>query len=412
MKKFSLLALAIATAFCASAQANVLKEAERAMKDGKDAKDVITVITPALTNPETAGLAQTWYIPGKASFNQYDKMLGQKQFNKLPEGGEKTMGELLITGYDYMVKALPLDSVPNEKGKIKPKYSKDIINTIVGHFSDYSGAGADLYNAKDYNGAYKAWDIFCSIRDFAPVAEALKKNNALPADTIFGEIAFNQALAAWQAEKLQESLDAFMNAKRLGYNKKSLYDYAIAVATGLKNNEAVLALAEEAMPLYGKEEPMYMSQVVNYYLQNKQLDKAFNVINQAIAQEPNNAQFYVIQGVLYENSEDPAMKAKAKETYAKAMQLDPKNAQAVYNYGRQLCEEAYKLGDSAPASQAEYNEYFSTKIKPLFEQAAKVLEEAYTLDAENSDILKYLENVYYNLNDEKMLNDVKKRMTY
>ena len=51
MKKFSLLALAIATAFCASAQANILKEAERAMKDGKDAKDVVNVITPALTNP-------------------------------------------------------------------------------------------------------------------------------------------------------------------------------------------------------------------------------------------------------------------------------------------------------------------------------------------------------------------------
>ena len=79
MKKFSLLALAIATAFCASAQANILKEAERAMKDGKDAKDVVNVITPALTNPETARLAKTWYIPGKASFNQYDKMLGQRQ---------------------------------------------------------------------------------------------------------------------------------------------------------------------------------------------------------------------------------------------------------------------------------------------------------------------------------------------
>lgn len=412
MKKFSLLALAIATAFCASAQANVLKEAERAMKDGKDAKDVVNVIKPALTNPETSGLAQTWYIPGKASFNQYDKMLGQKQFNKLPAGGEKTMGELLISGYDYMIKALPLDSVPDQKGKVKPKYSKDIVSTLVGHFTDYTNAGADLYNAKDYAGAYKAWDIFCAIPDIAPVAESLKKNNAMPADTLFGEIAFNQALAAWQAEKLQESLNAFLKAKKFGYNKKQLYDYAIAVATGLKDNETILKLAEEAMPLYGKEDPMYMSQVVNYYLQNKQLDKAFNVINQAIAQEPNNAQFYVIQGVLYENSEDPAMKAKAKDTYAKAMQLDPKNAQAVYNYGRQICEEAYRLGDAAPASQAEYNEYFATKIKPLFQEAAKILEEAYTLDADNSDILKYLENVYYNLNDEKMLNDVKKRMSY
>ena len=37
-----------------------------------------------------------------------------------------------------------------------------------------------------------------------------------------------------------------------------------------KNEEAVLALAEEALPLYGNEDPMYMGQVVNYYLQAQQ----------------------------------------------------------------------------------------------------------------------------------------------
>ena len=94
------------------------------------------------------------------------------------------------------------------------------------------------------------------------------------------------------------------------------------------------------------------------------------------------------------------------------MELDPTNAQAVYNYGRQICEEAYKLSDAAPSRQEEYNVYYTEKIKPLFEQAAGVLEQAYQLDPDNSDVLKFLENVYYNLNDEKMLNDVKKRMTY
>lgn len=409
MKKIALLTLSVVTAFAATAQTTIVKEAERAMKSNKDASEVVSIIKPAFTDLETATLAQTWYIPGKASFNQYDNMLGLKSFGKLPEGGEATMGRLLISGYEYLVKALPLDSVADAKGKIKTKYSNDIINTLTGHFPDYSGAGADLYNAKDYEGAYMSWDIFCSLPEIPAVKQALAKNKSLPADTIFGEIAFNQALAAWQAENLENSLNAFLKAKNFGYTKKTMFDYAISVATQLDKKEVVLALAEEAIPLYGAEDPMYMGQVVNYYLQGNDLDKAFNVINKAIELDPNVAQYYVIRGVLYENAND---NSAAKVEYKKAIELDPKNAQAVYNYGRQLCEEAYALGDQAPTRQDEYNQFFTEKIKPLFDEAVQVLEEAYTLDPDNTDVLKYLENVYYNLNDEKMLNDVKKRMTY
>ena len=409
MKKFSLLTLAIASVFAASAQTAVVKEAERAMKGGQEAAQVVKIITPALSDPETASLAQTWYIPGKASFAQYDNMLGLKQFGKLPANGEMTMGKLLIDGYKYFIKALPLDTVVDAKGKVKTKYSNEIVNLLSGHLADYSGAGADLYNGKDYDGAYDAWDIFCAIPEIPAARKALEKNKTLPHDSIFGEIAFNQALAAWQGEHLENALNAFMKAKKYGYTKKPLYDYAIAVASNLNNQQAVLEIAEEAIPLYGKEDPMYMGQVVNYYLQNKQLDKAFNVINKAIELEPDNAQYYVIRGVLYENSED---KASAKASYAKAMELDPKNAQAVYNYGRQICEEAYAASDAAPTRQDEYTEYFNTKIQPLFKQAAEVLEQAYTLDPDNIDVLKYLENVYYNLNDEAKLEDVKKRMAY
>lgn len=407
MKKFSFLTLALATAFAASAQLTVVKEAERAMKGGQEAANVVAIITPALTNPETATLAQTWFIPGKAAFAEYDHLLGLKQFNKLPEGGETKMGKLLVDGFGYYVKALPLDTVVDAKGKVKTKYSKEIVNTLAGHANDFTGSGADLYNAKDYDAAYEAWEIYSQLRDMPEVRKQMESSKTLQPDTIYGEIAFNQALAAWQTEKLENALNAFMKAKSFGYTKKPLYDYAIAVASQLKDDKAVLALAEEALPLYGKEDPMYMGQVVNYYLQNKQLDKAFNVINQAISMEPGNAQYYVIQGVLYENSED---KASAKASYAKAMELDPKNAQAVYNYGRQICEEAYTLSDNAPTRQDEYTEYFNGKIKPVFLQAAEILENAYNLDPDNADVLKYLENVYYNLNDEKMLQDVKKRM--
>ena len=413
MKKLSFLALSLASVFAASAQQAVLKEAERAMKSGADVAKVVEIVTPAFSDPETATLAQTWYIPGKAAFSQYDKLLGIKAFKPDdPQVDPVKMANMLISGYDYFMKALPLDSVADAKGKIKTKYSKDIVNTLAGHFSDYSAAGADLFNAKDYKGAYQAWGIFTDILENPTLAKGVSK---VPNDTLIGEIYFNQALAAWQADDFNGSFEAFMNAKNKGYNKKQLYDYAMAVAQNIPDNEKVLMVAREALPLYGAEDNNYMAQIVNYYLQAKDFDNAFKVINDAIAAEPNNAQYYVIQGVLYENQEK---RPEAKAAYEKARTIDPKNAQAQFNFGRILCEEAYAASDGAPTSPKEYDEYYNANIKPLFVQAADVLESAYTLDQEqnpeypNGDILKYLENVYYNLNDEAKLNDVKKRMAY
>ncbi len=404
---FAALALTAATAAIAS-QPDILKEAERAMKDGKDAAEVVQIITPAFTDPATAQVAQTWFIPGKASFAEYDKLLGLKSFNRLPEGGDMKMGHLLIQGYDYFTKAFPLDSLPNEKGKVKPKYSKEMVNTLTGHFNDYVDAGATLYNGHDYNGAYRAWDIFTSMQNHPALAEKITQH----ADSVYAEIYFNQGIAAWQTDSLNLALNAFLKAKAKGYQKKSLYDYAISIATQLGRNDTVLSLSEEAMPLYGNESDLYIRQIINYYLEAHNFDRAFEIINAAIAREPNNAQYFVIQGVLYENNEN---KPDAMAAYRHAIELDATNADALFNLGRLLCDKAFVAADAAPTTEAEYILYAAQNITPLFQEAAGVLERAYESASTNpdspimSDILNYLENVYYNRRDEAKLNNLKER---
>ena len=411
MKKIILALAGLAVAAGAYAQADVVKAGERALKEGQEAAKVVEIITPAFTDPATSQMAQTWFIPGKASFAEYDKLLGLRSFNRLPEGGESKMGHLLIDGYDYFMKAFPLDSVPNEKGKVKPKYSKEMLGIIAGHFSDYVNAGADLYNAHDYNGAYRAWGIFTSMPENPELASRI---NAQP-DSVFGEIYFNQGIAAWQGENLENALNAFMNAKSKGYSKKSLYDYAISIASQIGRNDTVLALAEEARPLYGNESDLYIRQIINYYLQARNFDRAFEIINKALEAEPNNAQYYVIQGVLFENNEQ---KDQAIEAYKKATELDANSADGLFNYGRMLCDKAFAAADAAPTDANAYTTYAEENILPFFTQAADVLERAYESANANpestitGDILNYLENVYYNLRDENKLNDVKKRKTY
>ena len=69
-----------------------------------------------------------------------------------------------------------------------------------------------------------------------------------------------------------------------------------------------------------------------------------------------------------------------------------------------LCEKAYAISDGAKdATQAEYLKLREEQIDPLFREAASHLEEAYKLDENQRDALRYLRNIYYNLNDEENL---------
>ena len=405
MKKHLVLAAAalFAGSMALSAQMSVVKEAERAQKSGAPAAEVVSAITPAFTNPETAQMAQVYYIPGKAMFAEYDKLFGLKSLGKLGEGDGKKMSDDLLEGYGFYIKALPLDSMPDAKGKIKPKYSKDMVNTITGHASDFNDAALTYWELKDYKGAYKAWDTYLNLFENEP----FKGKMPAVADTILGEIYFNQALAAWQADMLQEALNSFDNARNRGYNKKQLYDYALGVASNLKDNDQIYKWATRGNEAYGKEDPNYLGYIINTYLQNKEFDKAFSTIDEAIANDPNNSQYYFVKGVLYDNQDK---KAEAKAMFKKALELNPENVQALTQYGASLCNEAYKLGDEAPTTVAESQAYFEQKIRPLFEEAAIYLEKAWQLDNENLDALRYLDNIYYNLRDEQKQNEIKARM--
>lgn len=406
MKKHLVIAAAafFAGSMALSAQMQVLKDAERAQKGGEAPAKVVEIITPAFTNPETATLAQTYYIPGKAMFGEYDKLYGMKQLGKLGDGDAKKMATDLLQGYAFYVKALPFDTVVDAKGKVKTKYSKEIINTIAGHASDYNETALTFWDLKDYKGAYDAWEIFLTLNQEEPYKS---KVNNLPADTTIAEIYFNQALAAWQADSLRNALNSFENALNKGYRKKQVYDYALGVATGLKDDDAMFTWAQRGNEAYGKEDSNYLGYMINSYLQKKEFDKAFTTIDAAIAADPNNSQYYFVKGVLYDNMDK---KADAKAMFGKAIELDDKNVQALTQYGAALCQEAYTLSDQAPTNPEESQAYFDEKIKPLFLDAATYLEKAWQLDNENMDALRYLDNIYYNLRDEQKQNEIKQRM--
>lgn len=404
MKKICVLTVGLLAAASMTAQVAVVKEAEKAFKGADNYaayEKALQLITPAFSNSETDKEAQTYWIPGKAGFKLYDDLFAKKTFGQ--DVNLVDMSNALLDGYTYGMKALSLDTVVDAKGKVKTKLSKDIVSQISGHANDFLNAGAAYWDAREFKKAYEAFNAYLDI----PANPRLGKNApaALPDSTV-AQIRYNCALAAWQAEMLDKAAEAFDNLLAVGYDDPAAYDYAYSVAYNLQDEGRKLKYSQLALDKFGTKEPKFLQRIVSSYIDSKQFDKAKTMLNDAIAADPNNSAYFLSLGVLLEQENDYA---GAKDAYQKAVNLDGENALNNLYYGRMLVQQYNDLDQGAAnMPQSEYNKYNYETMRPIILEAVKYLEKAYQLDAEQTDALRYLKNIYYVLNDGANLERVEK----
>lgn len=328
----------------------------------------------------------------QADIKTYDDLLGKKQLGMLKDGEGLTMAQKLVSAYDKYMKALPLDQLPDPKnGKVKPKYTGKIWSQLQGHVYDFNSSALDFWNAKDFDGAYNSWQIFFDLVENPEVGPKIK----MPNDTVLSEVAYNQGIAAWQADNLPNAVKAFRKAVNLGYDKKAVFEYGMAVAANAKDNDALLEFAEKGNHLFGGEDPQFINQIINYYLNTEKYDEALDFLGNAIAENPNQAQYYALKGIILDNKGD---RPAAMVEYEKALTIDPENGLGNFYMGRALAAKAGDMSDNYDG--ADYAKYKETEIIPVYKKSAEYLEKAYEVDENNrGQALQLLDVVYYNIGD-------------
>ncbi|MDE6536051.1 MAG: hypothetical protein K2K82_08615 [Muribaculaceae bacterium] len=413
MKKLLLLACGLLISGAAFAQEQVLKEAERALKvEVPDHGKIANMLKGAMADPTTANNVKTWFLAGKNGFQTWQT--GYEQYMQgapLDNANKANMSRALVEGYSYLLKALPMDTIIDAKGKVKTKYSKDIVKLISSNPGSFHDAGVFLYESNDLAGAYHAWEIYQELPTLTFLGKSAPKFDA---DSIRAQDYYNMGIFALQAEMKPESMMSFLNAARLGYGDVA-YDNALALASEVKDRDMIIEIANEAFAKYGKQN--YIAALINLFIQDKEYDKALQMLNTAIETNPGSAVLYNAKGILVEdqvNNEGvtpevvEAANAEALELYKTATEVEPNNAEAHYHYGRMLANKAYTMSDNATdLSVAEYNNLKKETLDPLFRQAAGELEKCIAIDKEaNRQAFSILKNIYYNLNDEANMNRI------
>lgn len=394
-----------------NAQEALVKNVEKEIETTSDYAAMRTKLAPAFADETSKNSAQTWFVAAKLELKEFDDLWKKKMLGQTVD--LNVLGSALISSYDYLMKALPLDSVPEidkktgepkvdkktGKVKMKTKYSGKIVGLMAENYNPLNIVASELYGDKQYGKAVNAWE-YC-----ATMPSMKCFNGKIPqlADTVVGELRFFQGIALWQNDNPKDAIGAFEKARKLGYTKKEAYDYALNCAVQIKDDDKIADIAKEAMPIYGKEDGQYIRILINYFLVKEDFAKANEILDKAIAEEPQNAEFVNLKGNLVERQSSIE---DAKPYFEEAVRLDPNSSKANYDLGRYYYNKAIKVRDEKTDLTGED---LAKLTDPLYEQALPYLEKAYQLDDGNLDARNALRSIYYQLGDEAKLNAIENR---
>lgn len=399
MNRYLSLAICLAAVATAGAQKANVEQAARLAGKTDQLNQARSLIKQAMENPETQNDAKTYYIAGKIELDAYDNAFKTSMIKPDdPTAQPKLMADELMNAYKYFMKALPLDSTPDAKGQVKPKFSKDIINRLGGHANDFFTAGANYFNEKMYYPeAYEAFIVYGNL----PTSGILgKMSNIVPADQVATAF-FNAGLAAYSGDQLEKSAEAFQAARNNGSEDPNAYIYEIACWQSLAQRDEnrmseaqnhIYNIASAGHAKFGLEQPLFLNNVINSLVIENKTAEAINALNEAIASNPEAASLYGLRGFVYDRAEnDEASEAD----YRKAASMSNVDQETLINASKKIFRTGTKKWDAIEGVSAEADAARKNIKSNYFDVAKQMAEQAKAIDPSNPDLSSLLESIDY-----------------
>jgi tetratricopeptide (TPR) repeat protein len=350
-----------------------------------------TLIKGALANPETANDAETWYVAGQIENKQFDaertKEILSRQVN------EAVMYEALGGIIPYFTKALDLDKRPDEKGKVKLKFTKDIKSIIKVNRPFYVNAGIYYYEKEDYKKAYDNFKLYFDI----PKLDIFDESDwvIIPNDTNDLKIEYYAGYMATLIPDHEAAIEIFSRIKDKDLaNSSEIYQRLCNEYDQIKDSVSFSKLIREGFVKFPGEE-YYVLNLINLSITSGNTDEAVGYLKTAIEQSPKNEQLYDVLGQVYEAGKD---NENAILTLQKALELNPDYIDALTHLGRiyfNLGVETRSAADDITNVAKSKEE--SQKALEYFKKALPHFEKAFGIDAKNKDSIYALRSIYYNL---------------
>ncbi|MBP3641019.1 tetratricopeptide repeat protein [Parabacteroides johnsonii] len=390
-----LLTVALCVAASASfAQKKVVNEAQSIAKGSNaDFGEARTLIKGALENPETKDDAKTWYVAGFIEDQQFNAERAKQILGQQPN--EPVMYEALYGILPYFQKAYELDQLPNEKGKVKPKYTKDIKSILSANHVYLFNGGAYYFDKQEYKKAYDFFNQYVEISEL-PMFEGTQTAEK---DSTFMTVQFYAAAAASLAKDSRLAISALERAKNTPYRQYDVYQYLCyeyGEARTAQDSVMLEKTFEEGMQVF-PDSAFFLNNLINTYIYSNRNEKALEMLNVAIQKNPNDANLYNVMGRVYETGLKDY--ANAEKNFQIALEKDPNLTDALSNIGRIYYNQGVnKLSEANMINDSKKYQEELGMAKDLFKKALPYYKKAHEAEPEKMDNMIALRGIYYNLN--------------
>jgi len=284
----------------------------------------------------------------------------------------------------------------------------EALDGIFNNINNMNAYASARYGESDFAQSYKG---FSSVMDAVDLLEANQYGKpAFEDPATANELAFAAGLSAINAGMNAEAEAVFMRLKEKGYQNPSIYESLYRLYLEEDKEKAVGFLAEGRAQFPRDKGLLYAE--INYALQNNELDGLVSKLEEAIAGDPENVSLYTTLGFVFDNLFQRELEAenveqsevyfeKALENYRRGLEVDDKNADAIYSIGALYYNKAAVMTQELVAMEEDFSkegirkyEAKQAEILQLFDEALPYFQRAESLKPDDSNILIALKEIY------------------
>ena len=403
-KSIFLAALVLISAGCFAQKANVSKARSLADAETPDYAGARAAIAEALQNDETKDQANTWYVAGFIGYKEFDNGNIKRQIGQNVD--INSWGAAVYESLDYWTKAYDMAMVPTYDKKGRAKYDtrtpKSILPKVVEYFQfqPLIVAGFTAYENNNPSLAYDMFIAHCNIPEMKMMQDNPEEAAKLLRDSSFYTCLYYAGRFAYEAERYDEAVATLkrMNSEHANANalrKEIIYanEYIYQIYMEQKDTVAAVDFIKGCIDLF-PEEPWFMQNLINLYINSGQEEKAIEYLDIAIAREPNVGQYYNSKGSILARVGrfDESFKA-----FEQAIAIEPNNALFLETLGFAYVDLGNKLNEDATYLDNKAYAKAKVEIDAAFQKALPYFEKAYELEPDNYDFKRSLRSLYYRL---------------
>lgn len=405
MKKLVLsIFLMMAVSASLFAQKSNVSRAENLIKQEKpDFKAARDAIKPAFDDEKTKNDAKTFYVAGLIGYQENDMLIKSLMLGRTVDQGVK--GKAILESYDYFLKAYDMDNTPNAKGRVRPKYSKKIVEYVKEYFNVQSNLiayGAHLFDIKDYKGAYDVFKTYLEIPKLPMMG-----NDLSTTDSTYRMIKYYTGLAATNMKDSKKAIAIYEDLKDDDYETKNVYQLLSDEYRNIKDTVNYLNTLQKGFDKFS-DDPWFLQNIINHYIYSDRIEEASKYLDEAIEQAPNVAQYYYVKGNVDERlgKIDDARKAfnKALEIQADLADAHAGIGRLIFNEAVEILKEADKIRDNRL-----YNEEVK-KANAIFAESQPYFEKAVELNPNEVEYKQALKMLYYRLGQTEKYDEISKEI--